>query len=384
MNPSRMQTRAVEQFRCLGDLCPDTCCKGWGMQLTAETVEKYEADAPHLMESVTSGEAEFIMRRDPATDYCVKFDAGWCGIHREFGEEFLGDACHFYPRITRALGATLVTSAALSCPETARLMLYNPDALAMTERSEVRVPYSMRNVLPGGMDENTALHIHQTFLDIANDPAHSAAYNLMKVSALARAIEMQPVEAWADALPLYLSMIESRIPQALAEPADIFNLLHALHGLIAASPKQREALKQLVQAMADALGASFDEAGAIHLVDDAATRALRLMAHMREQSPHLAGVMRQYVQAQLSQALFPFAGFGTTLSERITVIGVRFATIKLALATLPAAPSEAEVVGVVYTVSRFIDHLADPTLSLNIYRETGWSREARLRALIGA
>lgn len=384
MNPSRMQTQAVAKFLCLGDECPDTCCKGWGMQLTRETVDTYKANAPELMEAVSSGEAEFIMRRDPATDYCVKFDAGWCGIHKTYGDAFLGDACHFYPRITRSLGATVLTSAAMSCPEAARLMLYTPQALEWGERSEVRVPFSLRNVLPQGIDEAAALALHDLFLSLAGDETYDAEYNLMRVSALARAIEHQPVAAWPDAAPLYQGMIDSRIPEAQAEPADIFNLLHALHGLIAASPKQRDALRALVEQMADALGAHFREGGVIELLPDASTRALRVMAHMREQSNHMDDVLRRYLQAQLSQALFPFAGFGETLTERVTIIGVRFATLRLALSTLPVMPSEAQVVGVVYNLSRFMDHLADPTLSLAIYRETGWVREARLRAIIGA
>jgi len=175
MNPTHMQTKAVEQFTCLGGECPDTCCKGWGMQLTKETVDKYTREAPELMEAVSTGEAEFIMRRDPVTDYCVKFDAGWCGIHRDYGEDFLGDACHFYPRVTRALGGTIITTAALSCPETARLMLYGDDTLAMGARSEMRTPFSLRNVLPEHLNEDAALAIHQQFLDVAGDAQFSAA-----------------------------------------------------------------------------------------------------------------------------------------------------------------------------------------------------------------
>src|ERR1043165_3275808 len=115
MNPTRIQTNAVARFSCLGADCPDTCCGGWGMQLTQETLEKYKQEAPELVDAVTSGEAELIMRRDPVTDTCVKFEQGWCSIHRDYGDAFLGDACHFFPRITRALGATILTTATLSC-----------------------------------------------------------------------------------------------------------------------------------------------------------------------------------------------------------------------------------------------------------------------------
>lgn len=48
-----------------------------------------------------------------------------------------------------------------------------------------------------------------------------------------------------------------------------------------------------------------------------------------------------------------------------------------------AAPDEATVVRVVQSLSRFLDHLADPTFSRMAYEEAGWFREGRLRALMG-
>ena len=384
MSPTRVQTQAVQRFTCLGAECPDTCCRSWGMQLTAETVAQYEREAPELLDAITQSDTDILMKRDGATGACVKFDAGWCTIQRDYGAEFLGDACHFYPRITRALGDTLVTSAALSCPEMARLALYEPTPFALGERSEMRDPYSLRNYLPESLSAEDALSMHETFLAMADANDFSAAYNLMRVSAVARAIEMQPVTAWREAIPLYCSMAEGRIPAAEASPVDLFNLLHALRGLIAASESPRAPLVALVEVMGEMLGARFDAAGGIHLTDDASLRAVRVLAHMRAQSVTLEPVLRRYVVAQLSQALFPFAGLGKNLSERVTILGVRLATVRLALATLPEVPSAAEVIHIVQTIARFTDHLADPTLSLQIYHETGWVREARLRAILGA
>jgi hypothetical protein len=89
----------------------------------------------------------------------------------------------------------------------------------------------------------------------------------------------------------------------------------------------------------------------------------------------------------MSIALFPFAGLGTTLEERTTIIGVRFAIVKLALMaeakTCGGVPDEAAVIRIVQSLSRFLDHLADPTLSLQIFHEAGWVRAARLKALLG-
>ena len=67
----------LEKFQCLGDACPDTCCQGWGMQVDKAHIDLYAAKAPELLSAVTSGEADYVMRRDPATDHCIKFDQGW-------------------------------------------------------------------------------------------------------------------------------------------------------------------------------------------------------------------------------------------------------------------------------------------------------------------
>jgi lysine-N-methylase len=381
MAPTRLQTQAVAQFTCLGAECPDTCCQGWGMQLTAETVMQYQAHAPDLLDAVSSGEAQFIMKRDPVTDSCVKFEHGWCGIQRDYGDDFLGDACHFFPRVSRAMGEVVVTGSTLSCPETARLMLYGQDGFSFTPRTAVRTPYSLRNYLPDGMSEEAALAIHQVIMDVAGDASVTAEYALMRVSAMAHALEMQPVTVWPEAAPLYASMADGRIPAAEPQVTDIFFLVEALHGLVMAGGRPRSRLLDITHTMA-AMLAITHEAGGLRLADDSSERALAVIARLRAQATVLQPVLHRYLQAQLSQALFPFSGFGNTLSERIGIIGVRFATVKLALATLPEQPEQGEVIRIIQTLSRFMDHLADPTLSLQIYRETGWLREARLRALL--
>ncbi len=351
------------------------------MQLTAETVEKYKQEAPELLNAVTSGEAEFIMRRDPATDVCVKLEGGWCGIHRDYGDAFLGDACHFYPRVSRALGEVVVTSSALSCPETARLMLYSEDGLSFSPRTEIRAPYSLHNYLPEGVSAEEAQSIHAAMLGLASDETVSAEQGLMRVSAVVRALEMQPVTNWAQAVTLYSSMADARIPAPESQATDMVFLLQALHGLVMAGANPRRRLLDVVDAMANMLGVTC-EAGGMRLAPDSAEKQLAVMARMRAQKAALQPVLRRYVQAQISQSLLPFAGFGNSLAERVSIIGVRFATTKLALATLPELPEQAEVIRIIQTLSRFMDHLADPTLSLRIYQETGWLREARQRALL--
>lgn len=390
MSAVRSQIHAVRDFACLGDQCPDTCCKGWGMQLTPETIDKFKAEAPELLDAVSSGESQFIMRRDPATDYCVKFDAGWCGIHRDYGPEFLGDACNFYPRVTRALDAHVITGLALSCPESARLMMYGEDPFGMGPREELRIPFSLRNYQPEGMTTDDALALHRKFLEEAGNPAFTAERNAMRLMMVVRALEMQPTPSWPAAANFYFTIAESRIPAPELNPHDLTHVAQALMGLILASTaSNRPALMHIARAMQPVLGIHIDEATSqLETQPDAAQKTLQMLARWNAVQADLQPVLRRYLQAQVSQAMFPLAGLGNTMHERHAIICVRFATFKLALMAETmqrgAAPEAETVVQAAYHLARFLDHLADPSLSLAIYKETGWLRDARLAALLNA
>jgi len=92
--PTILQHPALATFSCLGDKCEDTCCKGWSMQLDEATLERYKQKAPELLDAVEPAEeTPWIMRKDKQTSYCVKYEGGLCGIHKKYGDDFLGDAC---------------------------------------------------------------------------------------------------------------------------------------------------------------------------------------------------------------------------------------------------------------------------------------------------
>lgn len=385
-----LQTRVVSQFVCTGDACPDTCCKGWGMQLTRETVNKYAAEAPELLEAVTSGEAEHIMKRDPATDFCVKFEAGWCGIHKAYGEEMLGDACHFFPRVTRRLGEKVVMTASMSCPEIARLSLREDGPTEAVNTEMQRLPFSLKDYALDGLDAQAMYGMHAAFIAHVRAHALQPERAMMHVVSVSRSLDLLPVEQWQAALGFYLRMADGRLPPPEPVASDPFNLLNALQGLVgAAKTTARPRLMRSIDAMAEMLGATLDwQTLGISLSDDSAMRYLRMQAFWREHcAAYYAPILVRWLEAQLSLNLFPFAGLGQDFASRATIVAVRFATVKLALMARAMQEQrvldEAELVEVVQGIARFLDHLADPTLSLRIYEELGWMREARLRALLG-
>jgi hypothetical protein len=385
-----IQTRTVAGFTCTGDKCPDTCCKGWGMQVSAEDVARYQAEAPSLLEAVTSGEAEFIMKRDEATDYCVKFDNGWCGIHSAYGDRMLGDACHFFPRATRSIGGLTVMSASLACPEIARLTLTS-DAPCDGVNGEVeRVPHSLKEYGLQDISGEALWRIHGVFLAHVRTPELEAERALAQVGSIVRSLMRQPVAQWEAALAFYMKSPDARLPDPEPDGTDPFHVLNALQGLIGAAPvSARPRLMRTVECMESVLQVRLDwDDLVMHMNDASAARYAQVKQYWHAHcAAHYAPILTRWLEGQLSLALFPFSGLGADMAERITIISVRFATVKLALMCscfeAKALLAQDELVRVVQGIARFMDHLADPTLSLKIYEEVGWLRESRLRGLIG-
>lgn len=386
---SVLASHLLTSFSCLGDKCADTCCRGWSMQLDETMFAKYKKDAPELLDAVeASVESPFIMRKDKATGYCVKFDNGWCGIHKEKGDTFLGDACYFYPRVTRSLGDMAVMTATLSCPEITRIVLSADNPFAFDASDANRLPDTLKNYLPEALNAQDALSVHEAFLAAARDEAVTAEHIVCRLASVTRSIQLIDKKTWAQAVPFYLRNADARLLPAEQNSADPFNLLHALSGLIVASHKPMpERLSQTISTMEKMLHVMLDWQNVlIHTSDESAPAYQKMAEAWNTSVSHYEIILKRYLEAQLAIALFPFAGLGEKLEDRITIIGVRLATVKLALmcehAAAGATLSVDTIIRVIQSLSRFLDHLGDPAFSLEIYKETGWVKEGRLRGLL--
>lgn len=357
------------------------------MQVDEATLGRYSKNAPELLKNVEDEAGLAVMKRDPATRQCVKLEGGWCGIHKQYGSSMLGDACHFYPRVTRALGADMQMTAAPSCPEIVRLMLELETPFANSDVEVERLPSMVKNYLPQGLGEAEAIAVHQAFLATAQDESLSASAALARISSVARSMALLAPDSWHQSVPLYLRLAEGRLPKPEGYHEDSFNLLHALCGLIVASHKPvSERLQKTISDIERSLSATLDwQSVLIHTAPESLTKANDMWLEFQSASAHYAHALKRYLQAQLSLALFPFAGLGENAEERTTFIGVRFATVKLALAAahyqhgnLP----QDDIIRIIQSLSRFLDHLGDGAFSLSIYRETGWVKEARLLSII--
>lgn len=394
VNPLSKKTLAytyVNRFSCLGATCEDTCCQGWGMQVDAPRKELYQEKAPELLEAVTAGEDTLVMRRYPETGVCVKYEGGLCGIHKKYGTDFLGDACHFFPRITRKFGDTITVAATLSCPEIARLALEEEDAFTLTPTPQERLPYQLKDYLIDDISSDEALQVINAFLTKMEDLPTNPSQSMAHIVTVSKSLENLSVTKWKDAVPFLLKTAQSRLPEAAYDPMTPYRLFHALAVLVGAAKQyQRPALMGLLTTMEKSLDIVMDwESFQVSTRPSTGATYKNLVNKLTPAATQtLETVLRRWLKTQLAMASYPFAGFGHSLSDRALLLAIRFATVKLALLchTTPegAMPEQRSVLHIIQTLSRFLDHLADPTLSLLICKEAGWTHEACLVGVLTA
>jgi lysine-N-methylase len=138
--------RYMTRFRCVGPACADSCCTGsWritvderhykklkaAMDGSADERERFRAGHQRLRGEEKSPHryAMLTVREDGG---CVFLDpGGLCRVHRDYGEAFLSNTCATYPRSLARVGERIELTGTLSCPEVAKLVLLEDDAMEL-------------------------------------------------------------------------------------------------------------------------------------------------------------------------------------------------------------------------------------------------------------
>ena len=113
--------------------------------LIVESIEVFPPGTPAVGPGAGGGAttANFAKIRLNDSHRCpILSEAGLCRIHAELGVDYLSPDCATYPRVPCRTGDIEEHALTLSCPEAARLVLLNPDLLAIvsedSERESVR------------------------------------------------------------------------------------------------------------------------------------------------------------------------------------------------------------------------------------------------------
>lgn len=127
----KISTRTIQfynDFKCLGENCPCTCCKGWLVPVDDEAYSKYLK-----LGGITGIKAFLSCRTKLGIRVFNKYmkecpfhmKNGLCELQSKYGEEYLCKVCKRYPRIIYNLGVGAHRILDLSCPEAAKLFIDN-------------------------------------------------------------------------------------------------------------------------------------------------------------------------------------------------------------------------------------------------------------------
>ncbi len=123
-----------EDFRCIADKCPDTCCAGWQIVIDEEKLEEYSRATgtfgDRLYTSVDWREGVFRQNRGRCS---FLNEDNLCDLYRELGEGALCRTCAMYPRHVEEFDGLRELSLSLSCPVAARMILTCREQLVLLE-----------------------------------------------------------------------------------------------------------------------------------------------------------------------------------------------------------------------------------------------------------
>lgn len=112
-----------EEFHCIADQCPDSCCKEWAVDIDEDTAALYRQLPDSLGEKLRS-----VLTEDNSmvleNGRCPMWrQDGLCEIQAQLGHDALCQTCRDFPRISHNYGDFIEYGLELSCPAAAELIL---------------------------------------------------------------------------------------------------------------------------------------------------------------------------------------------------------------------------------------------------------------------
>lgn len=139
-----------DDFKCIADKCPDTCCAGWQIMIDEEALEKYSG---RDTEKGCLSDTSFHNRLNNSIDWqegcfyqyggrCAMLnEQNLCDLVIEKGEDWLCNTCNRYPRHIEEFEGLREMSLSLSCPVAAGIMLQKEEPMRLvTEEDETPDP----------------------------------------------------------------------------------------------------------------------------------------------------------------------------------------------------------------------------------------------------
>jgi len=234
--PRYIMPNYMEHFQCIGSSCEDTCCAWWGIRVDRRSYDRYRAipEQPERERILSQLELKpggsehdyAAFKMNPATGNCSMLREGLCTIQAKLGEEYLSGTCSTYPRKANAQEGNVELSAALSCPEAARLALLREDAFRMAEAGAVRTPNLVMARQPAGSpDPSQPSHHYRTIRDgvirVLQNRRYLFPHRLILLGLLCEQLDLLVQDRAWEEIPALLASFEEELNGGLANNEEL-------------------------------------------------------------------------------------------------------------------------------------------------------------------
>lgn len=177
----------VSAFKCIGSACRDHCCKGWDIELDKATVNRYlkstRIDIKNIaVDSIVTTKISYSkwgkIKLSMGNSCAFMDEERLCKIHKELGPSALSPTCATYPRIKLSFRQEEQKSLTLSCPEAARHLLTQPDAMLLEQTTKIasnvnsshdyNLESKLLNLMCANLTKISGMYIEEAFYAMAN------------------------------------------------------------------------------------------------------------------------------------------------------------------------------------------------------------------------
>lgn len=340
----------MKEFQCTGAECPDTCCKNWSINIDRKTYEKYQKMGDteiggiigNFVERLPENEANdgiyarINLRRDR---FCPFLDSEkWCVIHRDFGSDYLSNACAMYPRVLNYVNGGIEQCGDVSCPVLADLALANPEGIdfieedAEIDRADRNLYFTVVDLPSAGLNvemENFAADLRTRSFELILDDRFTLEQSLLLLGQLYSQLQEKMVDGSAKD---FNEMMDKHRQSTTDGPADTEPDMATQLGM----------LQPLMEALRE--GAEYQHYEDFYTrcrsglgLEDNDTDTERYEAAFKEvyrpAVMPLAYILENYIVNDMFRSLMPLPGMaeGDLMTDYIKMV-LRFALIRLHLA----------------------------------------------------
>ena len=158
-NINMINPEYLEEFKCIGGSCSDSCCTGWDIEIDKKTFRDYFKVKDENMKRMfqkyvhnnpdyTNENLDYGKIKLPKDKRCPFLDEeNYCIIFKNIGEEYLSCVCTHFPRVLNKVDDHFEMSLDLSCPEASRIILNLKEGIKFKKYSKKLNKHIMSGIL---------------------------------------------------------------------------------------------------------------------------------------------------------------------------------------------------------------------------------------------